>query len=79
MSDAMRVERVVPTQQGARDGGDIVNELFVLARSYKTDAIDGAAFMNGERDGEHIEIRVTVRSAEWVKSLNAALGSTSNN
>lgn len=61
------------TRQGDRDANDIVNELFVLARSCKTELIDGAAFMNGIRDGEYIEIRVTVRSAQWVKSLNSAL------
>lgn len=61
MSNAMRIDGSVATRQGPRSAEDILNELFILARARRSDMEDGAAYMNAERDGEQIEIRVTVK------------------
>lgn len=65
--------RSIPTKQGQRTDADVVQELFVLARAAREQMTDGVAFVSGERDGEQIEIRVTVKSHNYARALKAAL------
>ena len=64
----MRTEKLItsaslPTREGRRNVGDVVSDLIVGARLGKSlnDVGDGASWIEGEIDGEWVELRVTIR------------------